>query len=245
MKKHSFNTIALTLAGFLLIPLGAQAHGSWLAKIHGEHTVMYGHHESMTDPYDPAKIVDARAFKNGQKAAVKIVPHEQRYATLETDNPGLLGCVMDNGLWVQTKDGKWHNKPKDAFNASEVTLAQHSYKYAVSYLNDREPVNALGYDLEIVPAVNPAKLKKGDKLSVQVLFKGKPLPEAKLNSNFFGDGEKLTTNAEGRAEVSIARDGFNTLSVGHATEQSGDKAKADKVSMSSSLSFRTHKEQKK
>lgn len=177
MKKHSFNTIALTLAGFLLIPLGAQAHGTWLAKIHGEHTAMYGHHESMTDPYDPAKIVDARAFKNGQNAAVKVVPHEQRYATLEADNPGLLGYVMDNGVWVQTKDGKWHNKPKDAFNASEVTLAQHSYKYAVSYLNDREPVHALGYDLEIVPAVNPAKLKKATNCPCRCCSKASRCPK--------------------------------------------------------------------
>lgn len=244
MTKYSFNTTALALASFLLIPLSAQAHGTWLAKIHGEHTPMYGHHESATDPYDPAKIVDARALKNGQKVAVKVVPHAQRYATLETDNPGLLGYTMDNGFWVQTKDNKWHNQPKDAFKASEVANAQRSYKYSVSYLNDREAVHPLGYDLEIVPAVNPAKLKKGEKLAVQVLFKGKPLPEAKLSSNFFGEGEKVTTDAEGRAEVSVARNGFNTLAVGHSAEYDGDKSKADKVSMSSSLSFRARREQK-
>lgn len=244
MTRHSINTTVLALAGLLFIPLGAQAHGTWMAKIHGEHTAMYGHHESSTDPYDPAKIVDARALKNGQKVAVKVVPHEQRYATLEADNPGVLGYTMDNGFWVQTKDNKWHNKAKDAFKAEEIASAQRSYKYSVSYLNDRETAHPLGYDLEIVPAVNPAKLKAGEKLPVQVLFKGKPLPEAKLTNNFFGGGEKVTTDAEGRAEVSVARDGFNTLAVGHAADYAGDKSKADKVSMSSSLSFRARREQK-
>lgn len=233
---HAATAAALSLAS-LLAPAAAQAHGAWLAKIHGEYTVMFGHEESDTDAYDPAKVVDARALKNGTKVEVRVVPQLQRYATLESSAPGLMGFTMDGGFWHKTKEGKWVNKPRSAAERpDEVESAVRGLSYAVSYLNKREAARALGYDLEIVPAVNPARLKQGQKLAVQVLYKGQSLAGVAVSNNFFGDAEKVTTDSEGRAELPVARKGMNALAVSHRPDFE-DKSKADKYGLSALLSF--------
>ncbi|RMX01649.1 DUF4198 domain-containing protein [Allofranklinella schreckenbergeri] len=230
--------LALALAGAGLLASAAHAHGTWLAHIHGQSTVMYGHDGADTDAYDPAKVIDARAHKNGNAVEAKVVPHEQRYATLEADKPGVLGYTLRSGFWHKGADGKWHNQPRSAAaDPAKVEKAMLGVMYSVSYQNAREPVKALGYALEIVPAVNPAKLEEGDKLSVQVLYEGKPLAGAKVSVDFFDhDADQVTTDAEGRAELKVAREGFNVLAVEHSVAHS-NKSEADTVNMMASLSF--------
>lgn len=235
----SFRLLSLTLAGAAwLAPASALAHGTWLAHIHGQSTVMLGHQESDTDAYDPAQVSDARALKNGHPVTVKVIPHGQRYATLEAEKPGLLGYTFNSGFWHQGPDGKWHRQPRSAAaDPSKVKKAMLGVLYSVSYQNAREPVKALGYALEIVPAVNPAKLEKGQKLGVQVLYQGQPLPGAKVSANFFDDdAPKVTTSGDGRAELAVARDGLNVLVVEHSADHA-DKREADTVNMEASLTF--------
>lgn len=230
--------LALALAGAGLLASAAHAHGTWLAHIHGQSTVMYGHDGADTDAYDPAKVIDARAHKNGNAVEAKVVPHEQRYATLEADKPGVLGYTLRSGFWHKGADGKWHNQPRSAAaDPAKVEKALLGVMYSVSYQNAREPVQALGQTLEIVPAVNPATLEKGQKLGVQVLYEGKPLAGVAVSANFFDDeAAKATTDGEGRAELTVARDGLNALAVEHSVEHA-NKRQADTVSMFSSLVF--------
>ena len=120
MKQRHLNALLLALAGSLLAPAAAQAHKIWLARIHGQPTVMYGHEESDTDPYDPITISEARAYKNGKPEEVAIVRHySQRFATLKAEAPGLLTFTREGGIWSKTKDGKWHNLAKDQRSRSE------------------------------------------------------------------------------------------------------------------------------
>lgn len=234
---------ALAGAGALFSPLAAQAHGTWLATIHGEPTVMYGHHESESDPYDPTRVVDLKARKNGKNVSIKAVAHEDKYATLEADNPGVVGYTLDNGFWYKDGKGKWHNQPKDkAADPAAAKDSSRSIKYSVSYLTNREPVKALGYELEIVPASNPAKLRQGEKLSVQVLYQGKPLSNTELIGDFFSESGQVKTDAEGRATVPVAREGLNTLAVEYETPYS-DTSKADSLSLFSGLNFFSHEDE--
>ncbi|MDO4706159.1 MAG: DUF4198 domain-containing protein [Comamonadaceae bacterium] len=230
--------LALALAGAGLLAGAAHAHGTWLAHIHGESTVMYGHEPTDTDAYDPAKVADVRALKNGNAVAAKVVPQGKRYATLEADKPGVLGYTLRSGFWHKGQDGKWHNQPRSAAaDPAKVEKAVLGVMYSVSYQNAREPVKPLGYALEIVPAVNPAKLEEGDKLAVQVLYEGKPLAGAKVSTDFFDhDAAEVTTDAEGRAELKVAREGFNALAVEHSVAHT-DKSQADTVNLFSSLTF--------
>ena len=230
MKQRHLNALLLALAGSLLAPAAAQAHEIWLARIHGQPTVMYGHEESDTDPYDPITISEARAYKNGKPEEVAIVRHyTQRFATLKAEAPGLLTFTKEGGIWSKTKDGKWHNLAKDQLpNPADAERSMHARGFSAAYLNKREPVTKLGYELEIVPETNPAKLLPGEKLPVQVLYRGQPLADAKVTSNAFDhEAQKATTDAQGRATLTVARSGLNVISVNHAVAYP-DPKKADK-----------------
>lgn len=231
---------AVAAAAFATLGTSAAlAHGTWMAKLHGEYTVMYGHEESLTDGYDPKRIIDARAIKGGQTVPAVVV-QRHRHATLQSDAPGILGYTLDNGFWYQLQSGKWVNQPKTHAPAGEaLKRAVRSFKYVVSYLNNREAPRALGYDLEIVPAVNPAKLKVGDKLDVQVLWRGQPVAGVKLEPNYFdAKAPTITTDAAGRATVPVLREGFNTIAVDH-TPAFEDRTQADEYTVFAALSFRS------
>lgn len=241
-RHTSLLSSALLAAGVLLAPTASQAHGTWLSSIHGESTVLYGHHESDTDAYQPSKIEKVRAFSHGSEQAVRVVRHENRYATLESDKAGLIGYEMNNGYWHKDEQGKWQNRPKtEAADPASVKASTESRKYSVNYLNGREPVRAIGYELEIVPAVNPARLHQGEKLMVQVLYRGKPLPGVEVTNNFFGKGETGRTDKDGRIELPVARDALNTFAVEHRVENR-DRTLADTTGLFAGLSFHAHED---
>ena len=93
-----------------------------------------------------------------------------------------------------------------------------------------------------MPASNPAKLRQGEKLSVQVLHQGKPLANAELIGDFFSESGQVKTDAEGRATVPVVREGLNTLAVEYETPYS-DTSKADSLSLFSGLNFFSHEDE--
>jgi uncharacterized GH25 family protein len=73
----------------------------------------------------------------------------------------------------------------------------------------------LGHVLEIVPLKDPAKLKPGEPLEVQVLFRGKPLADAQVAAAYAGAEMKghefpvvTRTDAEGKAALKLDRGGL-------------------------------------
>ncbi len=73
---------------------------------------------------------------------------------------------------------------------------------------------AVGSRLEIIPQSNPATLKPGENLTVQVLFDGKPVA-ARVQATFDGKGAKghsfvVRTNSDesGMAKIPVDRDGL-------------------------------------
>jgi uncharacterized GH25 family protein len=70
----------------------------------------------------------------------------------------------------------------------------------------------LGQELEIVPAQNPTRLKKGDRLAVVLQHKGKPLQDVALRLYVGPKEEKVVrTDAQGRATFELARGGPHLL----------------------------------
>jgi LysM repeat protein len=84
---------------------------------------------------------------------------------------------------------------------------------------DNTPTQPLNLPLEIVPVVNPYTLKKGDKLSVTVFFKGKTLTGQELAWSFPGQGEKFAgttkTDSKGRALVPLEKKGPYVIRLTH------------------------------
>jgi hypothetical protein len=96
------------------------------------------------------------------------------------------------------------------------------YPKAIIQVGDRldeTPTRPLGLTLEIVPQVNPYRLKTGDTLSVIVLFRGKPLPGADVAWSFPGRGDtfagSIKTDAEGKAAVPLVQAGPYVIRLTH------------------------------
>ena len=234
MIHKRFTLAALALAGGLFASLNASAHVTWLATTHGTPSVMFGHNATNNEGYPVSKFISARGLNNGEAVTVASKP-QSNFVTIDTSSANVVAFVLDNGYWVESKDGTWINKPK-AEAGVEVKSSGQYVKHSVAYLNARETAKPVGLDLEIVPAVNPATLKQGQKLSVQVLLRGKPLAGASISNDYFGNNKRVKTNAQGKAVLTVANRVFNIFEVEH-TEKHPDAAKAAELGLSSTLTF--------
>ena len=77
----------------------------------------------------------------------------------------------------------------------------------------------MGLPVEIVPKVNPYKLKKGNNLEVTVLFQRKPLPDAEIAWSYPGIGEGFAgskkTDAQGQASIPLEKEGPYVIRLTH------------------------------
>lgn len=240
MQRTSIAAIILGSLGLCALHPAAHAHGAWLAKVHGDYHVMWGHDPSKSDPYKPADITEARAIKNGASTPLNIM-RADKFARMDAGDAGMVSATMSNGFRSRTSDGKYHGLTKaEAAKLGEVQSSAYRTRFMVVYANEREEPKPLGYELELIPQFNPGKAKKGDVVPVQVLFKGQPLANATINDNFLGrHSHKIQTDAQGRANLSVANDGHNAWSVSHSVPYP-DPQKADTYSYSTTVTFFSH-----
>lgn len=99
----------------------------------------------------------------------------------------------------------------------------------------------VGLTLEIIPLENPVIQPAANFLPVRVLFRGQPLPDARVVAINRGGPSQLRetrTNAAGEARVPLDRDGVWMLTTIHMT-RAPTAAEADWESYWSSLTFET------
>lgn len=234
--KRSLKTFAaLALVGGLVAPFTAQAHDAFLIEVHGAQTILYGHGISGSEKYEPKKVQQAVGLKNGKIQNLKIARHKT-YATVEDGKSNVIGVMFDNGFWSKNAAGKWINKPKT--QVPGATTSGRYVKYAVSYLNNREQARPLGLDFELVPLTNPAKLKKGESVTVQVLYKGRPLAGASVRPSAFSKDFSVKTDSQGKAVLNILSDGLNVFKASYKAPMQ-DTAQADTIGLSATLGFET------
>ena len=94
-----------------------------------------------------------------------------------------------------------------------LTPQRESYsKYAKALVRNDAFAETVGQKLEIVLRQNPSVLKTGEKLKLRILFDGKPIANLRVSSGSEkSNNEKYLaharTDADGRAEIEIARAG--------------------------------------
>lgn len=103
------------------------------------------------------------------------------------------------------------------------------YSRYAKLIKGRGGLEVLGHTLEIVLEKDPAELKAGDSLPVQVLFRGKPLADAQVAAAFAGanlKGHKFPvvarTDGEGRAALKLDRPGLWYARLIHMVPAEGD-----------------------
>lgn len=220
--KHAF---AYTLA-LLLLAGPAAAHSVWIQPDKaGKLMIENGDAGEPSDPYDPQRITKAYAFdKDGKPVAAEVDRFEKSAAVKPAANAALVAAMFDNKYWAKGADNKWSNGPKGT--VANPTIAGPSFKMPKTYLAPMPAfAKPVGFDLEIVPLADPATLKPGDKLTVQVLLKGQPLAEASLVSDLFihhdKKPEKVKTDKDGKATVTVPKRPFAGVEVSHFAKDAG------------------------
>jgi uncharacterized GH25 family protein len=106
----------------------------------------------------------------------------------------------------------------------EKDAVEHYSKYAKTIIQvgnqlDDTATEPLIIPIEIVPRVNPYSLKRGDRLEVTVLFKGRLLCNAELAWTFPGQGEKFAgvtkTDNNGNALIPLVKTGPYVIRLTH------------------------------
>jgi hypothetical protein len=193
----------------------ANAHASWITQRAGDYAVVHGD-GAADDAYDPAKVTDVTGRDAaGAAVAVETVPQEKSVLLKPGEGAAVLSTVWDEGWWTEDAAGEWHNAPPEGFagfrSAGDYTT------FVVSYIGLTEAQTPVGHRLEIVPLADPGKLGMGEKLEVQVLLDGKPMPGVAVTNDVLTDWDIHSglTDAEGKTAITVANNGLNVAQVYH------------------------------
>lgn len=228
--KRLLSISALAFTAALYLP--AQAHDAWPAPQDNGYTVVYGH-LGKQENYVNNKVRQIKAF-DAQGRALQTVRHDTDKGVHFTvkGEPAVLALEFDNGYWSKTIKGSV-NLPKN--EAEGALSASHAVKFSKTVLRfSPAAATAHGQRLEIVPQGGAEVPKAGGTLPVQVLWEGKPLPDAKLMRGH-DDEKPVITDAQGKASLPVEA-GAQAWAVAHKQGLQGNP-QADEYSASANLRF--------
>ncbi|UCE41813.1 MAG: DUF4198 domain-containing protein [Candidatus Aminicenantes bacterium] len=128
-------------------------------------------------------------------------------------NEYLLADGLPNIYDLRKKERILDNDAIEYYSKYPKTIIQVGNK------KDDSVTKPIGLPIEIVPKVNPYKLKKRDELEVSVLFQGKPLPNAEIAWSYPGRGEEFAgstkTDELGQASIPLIKTGPYVIRLTH------------------------------
>jgi uncharacterized GH25 family protein len=147
---------------------------------------------------EPAEVNEVYVVRNGQRGqALPLTANPDRlfYETAYTftdSNPVIVVGNRRGGFYCLFTDGGYADGTRAEAAAANpgrtIATARYFAKYSKLYLNssagDASFSTPLGHDLEIIPLDNPARIKKGSRARFQVLYRGRPLPNAEISATY-------------------------------------------------------------
>ena len=237
-----FSKLALPLLASVMafIPSIGSAHGIWVAQRHDDMAVVYGHGSS-DEGYDPAKLTSLVAkAADGSEVVIERKVMDDHVTFAPPAKAVIMLATFDNGFWSKGADGEWVNKPKN--EVPGATEGGQYLKTSVTYADHIEGTpKAQGMELEIVPSVDPTKLKAGDKLEITLLMGGKPVPDTEVIAEYTtdSDNKSIKTDANGKATIIVRNTGLNVVAAS-VEKPLDDKTKADEIGYFTTLTFNLH-----
>lgn len=154
-------------------------------------------------------------------------------------------------FWSNGKDG-WAMTNRiqrpDADSAREYSMCAKTILNVQGATDEEFITKPVGQRLEIVPLKNPAKVKVEEKLPLQVLCDGKPVKTTAVEATFAGFSDKEyqykafsgRTDLKGIVQFIPLKHGYWIVNTKKELEHP-DKAKADGVTLLSTLTFKINK----
>jgi len=219
--------LLVALAG----PTFAAAHDFWLERA-GEGLVLrYGHRGGELLAIERAKVKAVRCLDQGATrdllGAATFAPKEVRVA----GRCGAASASFDGGYYSLTPDGEV-NKPKNQVPAAVKAWASRQYAKWVDARSAASSSAVLGDELELVAVSDLTRLHEGDKVTVRLLYQGKPAANAVIAIDHKPLAE---TDGSGEARIKLRTSGVETISA--TLRQKVATPEADAVVLEASLSF--------
>jgi len=225
--RHTLHA-ALVLAVFALTVATAQAHEFILkpataTPAAGQKTALQAqaaHVFMVSEEAENPANVRLYLLENGKTTNIALAEDKALASlvgsfTLAHNGPAMLVGHRLPQIWCETTQGEMEGT-RAALEAKgmKVKSSGKYEKFAKTLLNpthgDNQFAKPLGQDLEIVPLTNPADLKPGSPLSVQVLLRGKPVAAAPVGLTYDGYSKEkdvyaftAKTDAQGKASFTI------------------------------------------
>lgn len=171
---------------------------------------------------------------------VSLVQESVSSYKLKVEKPGvyLVTAKIKPGFFTTTPEGrKWGDKKAVTNPVTCTNFHIQAKTVIIAGGSDKNLSNAAGQPLEVIPLANPRNLKSGDRLTVKVLFQGKPLPKTSVKATYAGyeDGQsdmhapsekrhpaggkhfpvETVTDDQGQATFSLDRAGYWMIALSH------------------------------
>lgn len=220
-----------------------QAHGVWFTRRCDAWQLALG--EGYKDnAYTPQMVTNISGCDAEYNAvAVCAVSHEN-YITIDPPPNLSVGIVsFDYGIWSNQPDGTWVNLPLN--EVPGATIGTHALKYSVNYFAPVKKVQPIPeLPLQIVPLTDPSAIKIGDFLTIQVLYKGKPMPHADLIPDLVNQHTvTVKTDDAGKAVVRVSHGTTNVIAIEVACNYDKKTSQATRDKICATLSFTIYPEE--
>jgi len=176
----------LLLAAMILAAAPALAHFPWLTLPNfdlkkGQSVkvrIGWGHQFPVDDLLKASEITKVSIYDPQGKVLEAPAINEFMFEGPALNQPGayIVAASKKPGFYTKLAKG-FSRKPKSAVKGAKICYHTMAYMKAVINVEKGggQVDRVLGQELELVPLKNPASLKVGDYLPIQVLFKGKPV----------------------------------------------------------------------
>ena len=151
---------------------------------------------------------------NFQPTTVERVNGEKNITIVPGDDLGVTATFFDYGYFAKTTDGKVI-PTRDYSNIENLVSVTYAYKYNVHYWSPNvKPAGIYNVPIQIVPAVNPLTLRRGDTLRLRIYKDGQPYANAPVIADVLGNlSSVMQADENGYVSVRVSNDGLNVIGV--------------------------------
>jgi uncharacterized GH25 family protein len=210
------------------------------------------HYFTVGEELEPVEVNEVYVVKNGSKGApLPLEANTDRvwYQTnyrLTDNNPVIIVGNRKGGFYCIFTDGGYADGTRAevalANPGKTVAAALYFAKYSKYYLNpdprDTSFNTPLGFDLEIIPLDNPARLRRGSRAKFRVLYKGRPLANAEISATYdYYDyktanayAQTATTDSKGEVTFRLDHEGIWLIRISDTRRSSYPGTDEDNIS---------------
>lgn len=225
-KKLLASLFAFSFAAGSLCAV-SDAHGVFFANRLDQKVLVLGE-GPVDNAYNPDMVTGLKGYDvDGKEIPVPVIKQEKNIAIVPPANLGVTVTDFDYGYWTKNKDGHIVHKPITQVPGAQKST--HAIKYDIQYWNAAaKPYKDPKAFIQIVPAVNPLTLTKGDSFAIQVFKDGKPYAHAPLIKDLINDlNGQAQTDENGKATLTVTAEGLNVagVEVAFPTDHKGEQNK--------------------